>query len=322
MGGPKDPKADLDRLEKEFWLAVDQGLRELKGAADRFARDMDDAIKQHERQEQLKKGLRESAVMAGRAVKRAVDALPIPDSVRSTAASIVAQILNPVRLPPASYSESEQFEHYKRMLEARGFTLDPSHPTVVALRGLNSSDGSVHAPNVVNRYDETIVVLSKDAKGDTHVKTFAGSTHPDRVDYPVGGTVGVPTVDDDQIADVGMINPGEYRLEHRADHNGAAAWDVRTPDNSGRIPGVRDTDHDGVFSEAERSASQTRVFQDGRVGDTLTGVMIHQGGPNSPASAGCVNISSKSTDYPEFIKAVGGTNATSMKLIVMDANAP
>lgn len=217
----------------------------------------------------------------------------------------------PIALAPAGASQAEQYAHYQRILGTRGFTLDPSGPTVLALRGMNT-DGAAHATTSATRYDDTIVVLKRDAKGNPQVTTLAGSTHPGQTTAAIGGSVGVPDVNGDGKADVGMLNAGEYRLVRRTDHNGAEAWDVRTVANSGAVAGVRDTNQDGQFSDQERAASKA-------AGHTMTGVMIHQGAANVPQSAGCLNLSSNSTVYPEFVKALGDSK-DSRKLVVLDAN--
>src|SRR5262245_49024470 len=215
--------------------------------------------------------------------------------------------LHPIELPYKGASEARQYEHYKKMLEARGFTLDPTNPTVVGMRGIDST-GSAHATTSAAKYDDTLVVLSKDAKGNPHVSTFPGSTHPGQSTSATMGSDDVPDVNGDKQADVGMINAGEYKVVPTHDHAGNKAWAIQTVDGSGRLPGVRDTDHDGKYTEAERDASQSRATP-----DALTGVMIHQGGASNPWSTGCVNLSQNSNVYPEFIKAVGGSNS-SMKL--------
>jgi hypothetical protein len=239
------------------------------------------------------------------ALRGLLDALP--DTVKRR----LAEAAVPIELAPPHASQAEQYEHYKRIIEVRGCTLDPNSPTVLAVPGM-SSDGAAHTTTSSTHYDDTIVVLTRDAKGDPHVTTLPGSTHPGQTRASIGGRVGVPDVNGDGQADVGMIEPGEYRLTPHGEHNGAAAWDVKTESNSGNLPGVRDTDHDGNFTSAECAASESR-------GDTLNEVMIHQGGPNAPQSAGCLNLSSNSTVYPHFIQAVGGATE-SMKLIVIDAN--
>jgi hypothetical protein len=217
----------------------------------------------------------------------------------------------PITLAPAGASQAEQYAHYERILTSRGFTVDRSAPTVLALRGMNA-DGATHDTTSVSRYDDTMVVLSRDAQGNPQVTTLAGSTHPGQSTAQVGGSVGVPDVDKNGAADVGMLDAGEYKLVRRADHNGAEAWDVRTLANSGVVPGARDFDQDGKYSAVERGVSNALWL-------TMTGVMIHQGAANVPQSAGCLNLSSNSTVYPEFVKALGDSKE-SRKLVVLDAN--
>lgn len=237
-------------------------------------------------------------------VKKGVEALP--ESVRQT----LYKALNPVRLAPASASEAEPFEHYRGILESRGYALDP--PTVLAIRGM-SSDGTVHMTSSTRSYDDTIVVLTRDANGEAHVRVFAGATHPGQSTADIGGKVGVPDGNDDGNAAVGMIKSGEYQLEPRGNHNGAWAWNVRTTGGSGDLPGWRDTDQEGLYEPPEHSTSDAE-------GHTLDGVMIHQGAGDRPQSAGCINLSSNADVYPEFIEAIGGKQQ-SAKLVVMDADA-
>jgi hypothetical protein len=225
-----------------------------------------------------------------------------------------ARNANPIAMAPAGASVAEQYEHYRRIIETRGFKLDPDAPTVLALRGL-SSDGLSHATESSTTYDDTMVILTRDAAGDPHVQVFSGSTHPGQRTASVGGSTGVPDVagadggDRDGRADVGLIVEGEYDLVPRGDHNGAAAWDVRLG-NSGVLPGFRDTNHDGEFSATERAASASR-------NDMLTDLMSHQGGANGPQSLGRVNLSS--SDYSRFVQAFGGENERG-KPIVLDAD--
>ena len=281
----KEPPDPLDYLENPFGEIIDALLEESEKARQR---------------EEFGKA------MAG-LVTGMIGALPFGDRINAA----IKRELNPIELAPAKAGPAEKYEHYQKMLEARGYTLDPKTPTVVALRGVSTTTGK-HDTTAAPTYDDAIVVLTKDAKGKITVTELAGTTHPGQSNAAVGGVVGVPDVNGDGKADVGMIDPGEYRLVPHGDHAGAKAWDVRTVGGSGEIPGVRDTNQDGKYTEAEREQSSQR-------GDKLTGVMIHQGGKTEPWSAGCINLSQDSKIYPEFIKAAGGA-AQPMKLVVLDAN--
>jgi hypothetical protein len=226
----------------------------------------------------------------------------IPPSVRRD----IAEALVPIELAPVVLTEAAKFEHYQRIIEARGFTVDPGSPTVLAIRGMGT-DGTLHPTTSAAHYDDTIVVLTRDALGQPHVTTLAGSTHPGQ-----RSSSDSPDVTGDKVGDVGMIDPGEYRIEPRGPHAGDWAWDVLTPARSDYLPGVRDTDHDGSFSQTEKQASHTR-------GDTLSGVLIHRGGPENPWSIGCINLSQNRDVYPKFIDAVGG-KSSSFKVVLLDAN--
>ena len=68
----------------------------------------------------------------------------------------------------------------------------------------------------------------------------------------------------------------------------------------GKLPGWRDTDHDGVLTAAERAASERRT-------DGLTDVLFHQGEGGAPAAVGCQVLPASSIGA--FTKAVGGARA-------------
>lgn len=220
----------------------------------------------------------------------------------------------PITLAQCDWTEAQRYAHYQQMLEARGYTVDATHPTVVALRGL-SANGTVHETTSAARFDDTIVVLTRDAGGNPHVTTFPGSTHAGQSKISDAGAKksGVKDVDGTGGPDVGMVNAGEYQLIPRGTYNGGMAWDVRNVDGSGVLAGVRDTNHDGKFTDAERAASQAR-------GDTLDGVMIHRGDTSTPQSVGCINLSRNEDVYPKFVGTIGDGKEPA-KLVILDANA-
>jgi hypothetical protein len=277
-----DPKSDVPRLEDVF-------------------RDL------AQKQERAVPAI---AAAVGQSLKDTLEALPGGKQISQRIGDLVSP--PPIALAPANASAAEKYAHYERILAARGFAVDPSGPTVVALRGMNAK-GNVHESTSVARYDDTMVVLNRDAQGNPQVTSFAGSTHAGSPHAAVGGKVGVKDVNDDGKADVGMLTAGEYLLVRRsADHNGAEAWDVRTVQGYGSVPGTRDLNQDGKYSEMEKHLSSMAFHK-------MDGVMIHQGADTVPQSAGCLNLSSQSTIYPEFVKAVG-ESAQSGKLVVLDAN--
>jgi len=145
---------------------------------------------------------------------------------------------------------------------------------VIGIRGRDLT-GNVHSARVTRTYDDTLVVLTPDQR----MFRLAVSTHP----WETVGKAGVPDVDRDGRADVGMIRPGKYlavRRESSRDIAGARTYQVVTAAGSDRLPGYRNTDQDDVYSAAERAASEAR-------GDVLTAVLFHQGGDGAPAAVGC-----------------------------------
>lgn len=179
--------------------------------------------------------------------------------------------------------------------------IDEEGTVVLALRGLSASR-ELHATVSTRHYDDTFVVLSASS-----AITFAGATHPWETTSRQS-----PDVDGDLEGDVGMIMPGHYRARARpASRNiaGAPTYAVGTLAGSGFVPGWRDTDHDGVFSAEEMSASEQR-------GDRLSAILFHQGGAGAPAAIGCQVM--EASEYERFIAAVGGAGA-SFDVIVVDA---
>jgi peptidoglycan hydrolase-like protein with peptidoglycan-binding domain len=196
-------------------------------------------------------------------------------------------------LAPSSMSEAQKYDHYAAIVRQNGGQVNPDgRPTVLGLRGL-AMDGTRHASDSTRRYDDTFVVLSRDAQGQPHVRELRGATHPGQTRSSLS-----PDVTRDGVGDVGTIRPGNYEVVPNGNHGGAASYHVRTQGGSGSIPGYRDTNHDGRFTDSERAASQSR-------GDTLTGVLFHQGNTTSPRSIGCQTLAPD--DYRDFMRAVGGS---------------
>lgn len=188
---------------------------------------------------------------------------------------------------------SDAYRIYGELAREGGAAPSPGSVTVLGLRGL-SYDGQVHGTRYTHAFDDTLVVL----RADGTVERFPASTHP----FEVDGVAGVPDVDGDHVADVGMIRPGVYDVTGRERTiAGAASFAVSRHDTgAGKLAGWRDTDHDGVLTTAERSASEGR-------GDGLTDVLFHQGEGGAPAAVGCQVLPAAS--IRPFTSAVGGPRA-------------
>lgn len=194
-------------------------------------------------------------------------------------------------LAPEGASERERYEHYARIVRAHGGQVCPDgQPTVLGLRGL-SRDGTTHDTTAARRYDDTMVVLTPDG----HVRELRGATHPGQ-----NGSTASPDVTGDGVGDVGMIRPGNYQVVPNGPHGGNASYHVRTLGGSGSLDGWRDTNHDGRYSDAERTASEQRH-------DRLTGVLFHPGGSSAPTSIGCQTMDP--VTYQQFVDTIGGPRA-------------
>lgn len=196
----------------------------------------------------------------------------------------------PVALAPRGASQAEKYEHYRRIIEASGGRMSASGATVLGLRGLDSS-GTVRDTRARSEMVDTFVVLSRDAAGRPSVREFTGSSYPAQRSSSQS-----PDVTRDGRGDVGMIAEGHYSVVPNGLYKGNTSYHVRTQGGSGRLPGVRDTNQDGLHSSAEWEASRRR-------GDQITSVLFHPGTrAGNVASIGCLNVA----DWRGFVAAVGG----------------
>ena len=193
------------------------------------------------------------------------------------------------------------------LVTASGAQLHPSGlVTVLGVRG-RGLEGERHDATSKQVYDDTFVIL----KPDHTALILAGSTHP----FQTSGVPGVPDVDGDGAMDVGRIRTGQYLAVGRGNTRlvgGLAAYDVVTfSGRDGRLPGVRDTNHDGVFDaeESERSLSRS---------DGLTAVLFHHGDRGAPAVVGCQVLSAPA--MKTLIRAVGGAGVK-FHYVLVDAPA-
>lgn len=175
--------------------------------------------------------------------------------------------------------------------------------TVIGVRGQTLA-GVPHATRSARAFDDLVVVL----KADRSVVKLAMATHP----FETHAVPGVPDVDGDGAGDVGMIAPGRYRATGRGPSRlvgGRPAYDVATAAGSGKLPGTRDTNHDGIFSDAEAAASKTR-------GDVITAVLFHHADGGAPPAVGCQVFAD--ADMKAFVAAVGGAKASFDYVLVDD----
>lgn len=209
-----------------------------------------------------------------------------------------------VRLAPSSATPAQKYEHYRRIIVASGGQMNPSGPTVLGLRGVDPG-GRVHETRARGDLQDTFIVLRKDASGSPSVREFRGSTYPGQ-----RASTKSPDVTRDGAGDVGMIAEGHFSVVPNGPFHGKPSYHIRTTGGSGWLPGVRDTDHDGVHSPAEWAASKAR-------GDRLGEVLFHRtGNSGGVSSIGCLNVA----DLDGFVQAVGGKGA-SFKFSLVNAFA-
>lgn len=205
-----------------------------------------------------------------------------------------------VTLAPANATPEQRYDHYAAIVRANGGTVDPNGTTVLGVRGLSRGQGGPHDAGSTRAYDDTFVVL----RGGRAYE-YAGATHPGQLRSSLS-----PDVNRDGQGDVGMINPGTFRARPNGDHNGAASWHVTQTNGGGRLAGVRDTNGDGRFSDAERAASAQR-------GDGLSEILFHQGYADRPKSIGCLTLSPNV--YDDFMSRIGG-RGQGFSFTLVDAN--
>ncbi|MBL8917942.1 MAG: peptidoglycan-binding protein [Myxococcaceae bacterium] len=187
----------------------------------------------------------------------------------------------PVDIGRPSGDERQRYDYYASMVRRAGGQVCPNgQPTVL---GLRAGEGGA-----AREYKDRFIVLTPNGR----VHEFTGATYPGQ-----SRSSASPDVTGDGVGDVGMIRPGNYQVVPNGNHAGAASYHVRTLGGSGSIPGWRDSNHDGRYSDGERGASERR-------GDRLTGVLFHQGNSSAPSSIGCQTLSP--SEYRRFIDAVGG----------------
>ncbi|MDB4935262.1 MAG: hypothetical protein JWP87_2234 [Labilithrix sp.] len=217
------------------------------------------------------------------------------------AVACTAQAGDDVALDAPSALGAGAYRTYAELANAHGAAAAPGSVTVLGLRGL-SFDGATHATTYRHAFDDTLVVLRADGTADR----FPASTHP----FELSGVPGVPDVDGDRVADVGMIRPGVYDVAGRDRAIAGAASYAVSYRGDGKVPGWRDTDHDGVLTSEERAASEDRA-------DGLTDVLFHQGEGGAPAAVGCQVL--PATAIRAFTTAVGGPRAR-FRYVLVDMN--
>lgn len=217
----------------------------------------------------------------------------------------VKETAGALKLAPKNASMKEKFDHYAAIVKANGGKVNPNgQATVLGVRGMDSN-GNRHSTTLTGKgmhYDDVIVVL----KPNGTVLELPANTHGNQ-SYQRRA----PDVNGDGSGDLGMIRPGNYSVVPNGQYLGNASFHVRTTGGSGNLPGYRDTNHDGVFSEAEKANAVKKGY-------VSTEILFHRGGDNHNWSMGCQTLNGP--QYDQFLKAVGGKGAA-FNYSLVDANA-
>lgn len=199
-----------------------------------------------------------------------------------------------ILLAPKGASETEAFLHYERIVRAMGDEIVPGTPHVLGLRGLDPS-GRLATTVARREMADTFVVLKKSGGGAVSVDTFRGSTYPG-----VPRSRAAPDANRDGVPDVGMIKEGRFKVVPNGMRKSGWSYHVLTRGGSDRLLGVRDTNHDGRFSDAERSRSNESRH-------TLGEILFHPGARSGRVSSiGCLNV----RDWTGFMASLGGRHVT------------
>jgi hypothetical protein len=174
-------------------------------------------------------------------------------------------------------SLTDQLLHWSFIAGKLGATPSLSRPFLLGIRGAAPNDQETHQTVHRPRYDDTFVLLTRSAPP----LVFAGATHAYQLDSKLS-----PDVSGDGRGDVGSIRPGKYLLTDTRSMPHPIFHLTLADGKTGRIPAYRDTDHDGVISQAEELASERRKrgAQVGPDGDYATDVLLHTGF-DAPANA-------------------------------------
>lgn len=201
----------------------------------------------------------------------------------------------PIKLSTAASTDAK-FDEYAAMVRAAGGKIEPGKPTILALRGVNAHTGQIHGTTSSKQLDDTIVVLEQDRDGTKHVRQWAGSTHPGQTSVNRGD---VPDVDGDGRRDVGILVEGNYAgRKHDKLHHGKVAIRITMPNGRTAVPGVRDPDHNGVYTNGN--------YAHGRRSN-MDGILIHGStGRGKVSSLGCFNLSNRKAgdDFDQFLKFI------------------
>ncbi len=196
---------------------------------------------------------------------------------------------DPVSTDPKT--EEEKYDYYRALIEKNGKFDDASGArNVIGFRNTTSTKANGGA----GAYDDVTVLVWKDATGK-HVREYKSNTEPaeDYTGYATGGNLGrVPT--------------GYY--EYQKGHSDRLGDVLRSTSD---FNVVRDTNHDGKFTESDSTTGGG------------SGFLFHAGGSSSVGSAGCQTMDPET--YRRFWSDLGenpGTVGYTLVNVTPDTQPP
>jgi predicted chitinase len=176
-------------------------------------------------------------------------------------------------------SEAGQYDYYSDVIDRSGgrFRTGPEQRNILSFRTQTSTKANAGQ----GRYDDTTVMLWKDAGGHKHVRTYHSNTEPTS---HYEGTYGQDANRDGRL-DLGRIPAGTYDY---ARSYSSKLGNVLRPTSDFNVQ--RDTNHDGTFN-------------DGAMTGGGGSMLFHAGGSSFTGSAGCQTMAP--ADYQRFWNDLG-----------------
>jgi hypothetical protein len=262
-------------------------------------------------------------------------------------ASTPAQTTGKVVAPAADAADPKQvtreYDYYKTIIQNNGgeFNSDPGKPNLLFFRtptplGANGGRGA---------YDDTAVLLWKDASGAPHVRTYHANTEPNEIttdrygsDVRGGAHGGLDGRPDPARMPVGQYlyhftgpNSGpEVQKENAGIGTTSGGWHNFFGDAV-----ERDVNRDGIYSPEERTRSRNGMpnieIHAGFDGAAFWTPYFYQGGSGTPptmrggngtASAGCVSL--PNGEFKQMISDLGLVKGqgVDVKVTLVDQGGP
>ena len=195
---------------------------------------------------------------------------------------------------------AERFDYYKGLVESNQGVMLEGVPTLLGLRGLSPENVRHDSAENIGPYNDTFVLLRRDADGAPLLNEYLGSTHAGQKSSSAspGG--------------VAQLRPGNYRTIDHGEHNNMPSWHFVTLAGDDHVPAWRDSNKNGYISDYEKNKAETN-------GTTATAILLHNGvNADHGRSIGCQTM--RPDIMQAFIDTIG--EHTNFCFTLVDANLP